>query len=343
MTAALSELTSRVAEHTVDWDMEMGIDWEKACLIDGLLATGEQPERTREIVDRCIETQTADGQFSYGSLDPLHLDWAAEWTLGEYKSVPDPAAIGHGVLELYDRTGEEYYLDAARKQVEYLRDVERSSEGGIPQQRGEISLAVDGLWMVCPFLARYGVLADDPDAIDDAITQFEVQRKHLQDPHTGLFRHTWMEQPNSYVQSSFWSRGIGWATCALVDTIEHAPDDHEGQALMAETLEETCAAMLELQDDTGFWHNIVDDPEEPLETSGTLMAAYTFKRGLELGVLEDERYAAAAERAMEVCKGVVNEDGEVRRVALVPGGPEAPIGVTLHGQGWFLLTASCFL
>ncbi|WP_232700763.1 glycoside hydrolase family 88 protein [Halobacterium wangiae] len=342
MTASLSELTSRVAEHTVDWDMEMGIDWEKACLIDGLLATGEQPERTREIVDRCIETQTSEGQFSYGSLDPLHLDWAAEWTIGEYQSVPDPAAIGHGVLELYDRTGDDYYLDAARKQIEYLRDVERTSEGGIPQQRGELSLAVDGLWMVCPFLARYGVLADDPDAIDDAIKQFEVQRKHLQDPHTGLFRHTWMEQPNSYVQSSFWSRGIGWAICALVDTIEYVPDDHEGHEVMAEMLQEACSAMVDLQDDTGFWHNIVDDHEEPLETSGTLMAAYAFKRGLELGVLEGEEYAAAAERAMTVCKGVVDEDGEVRRVALVPGGPEAPIGVTLHGQGLFLMAASCF-
>lgn len=342
MTVTLSELTSRVAEHTIDWDMEMGIDWEKACFIDGLLATGEQPDRTREIIDRCIETQTAEGQFSYGSLDPLHLDWAAEWTLGEYKSVPDPASIGHGVLELYDRTGNDYYLDAARKQVEYLRSVDRTSEGGIPQQRGELSLAVDGLWMVCPFLARYGELANDPDAIDDAVRQFEVQQKYLQDSHTGLFRHTWMEQPNSYVQSTFWSRGNGWAMCALVDTIEYAPDDHDGQELMAEVLRETCEAMVAHQDATGFWHNVVDDPEEPLETSGTLMAAYAFKRGLELGVLEDKKYAEAAERAMEVCKGVVNDDGEVRRVALVPGGPEAPIGVTLHGQGLFLLAASCF-
>jgi unsaturated rhamnogalacturonyl hydrolase len=151
-----------------------------------------------------------------------------------------------------------------------------------------------------------------------------------------------MEQPNSYVQSSFWSRGIGWAICALVDTIEFVPDDHEGHEIMAEMLREACSAMVDLQDDTGFWHNIVDDHEEPLETSGTLMAAYAFKRGLELGVLEGEEYETAADRAMQVCKGVVDEDGEVRRVALVPGGPEAPIGVTLHGQGLFLMAASCF-
>jgi len=265
--------------------MEMGIDWEKACLIDGLLATGEQPERTREIVDRCIETQTSEGQFSYGSLDPLHLDWAAEWTIGEYQSVPDPAAIGHGVLELYDRTGDDYYLDAARRQIEYLRDVERTSEGGIPSSAASSHSPSTAQWMVCPFLALRRARGR-PDAVDDAIKQFEVQRKHLQDPHTGLFRHTWMEQPNSYVQSSFWSRGIGWAICALVDTIEFVPDDHEGHEIMAEMLREACSAMVDLQDDTGFWHNIVDDHEEPLETSGTLMAAYAFKRGLELGVLE---------------------------------------------------------
>jgi len=216
--------------------MEMGIDWEKACLIDGLLATGEQPERTREIVDRCIETQTSEGQFSYGSLDPLHLDWAAEWTIGEYQSVPDPAAIGHGVLELYDRTGDDYYLDAARRQIEYLRDVERTSEGGIPSSAASShspSTAQDGLSV--------------PRALRRARGRPRRRRRRDQTvrgpaqapagPHTGLFRHTWMEQPNSYVQSSFWSRGIGWAICALVDTIEFVPDDHEGHEIMAEMFE----------------------------------------------------------------------------------------------------------
>ena len=343
MSQSTAEIVSRVADWTVeDTDWEMAIDWEKACAFDGLLATGEREDDARDLIDRSIETQTDEGQFSYGSLDPLFLEWAAEWTIGEYKSIPDPAAIGHSVLELYERTGEDYYLEAARRQYEFFQDIERSSEGGIPQQRGEISLAVDGLWMVCPFLARYGVLAGEPDAIDDAVRQFEVQAKYLHDPNTDLWRHTWMEQPNSFVQSTFWSRGNGWATNALVDTYEFLPDDHEGRELVADLLATTLDALLEYQDRTGFWHNILDDPESPLETSGTVMSVYAMNRALNLGIVKDERFRDAADKAWEVSKGVADEDGRVRRVAVVPGGPDAPLGTPLHGQGLFLLAASCY-
>lgn len=344
MSNTTRDFVRRIASHTVsETDWEMAIDWEKACVFDGLLATGEQEDAVQNLINRSIETQTDDGQFSYGSLDPLFLDWAAEWTIGEYKSIPDPAAIGHSVLELYDRTGDEQYLEAARRQYEFLQNVERTSEGGIPQQRGELSLAVDGLWMVCPFLARYGVLADEPDAIEDAVHQFKVQEKYLHDPHTNLWRHTWMERPNSFVQSAFWGRGNGWVTNAIVDTYEVLPEGHDEKEYLAVLLKKTLDALLEHQDRSGFWHNIVDDPESPLETSGTVMFLYSIQRALEFGIIDDDRYREAADRAWRVSKGVVNEDGEVRRVAVVPGGPDAPLGTPLHGQGLFLLAASCYL
>jgi unsaturated rhamnogalacturonyl hydrolase len=72
------------------------------------------------------------------------------------------------------------------------------------------------------------------------------------------------------------------------------------------------------------------------------MFAYTIKRGVDLGVLDD-RFEASAERAMSVCKGVVSEEGAVRRVADKPGGPGAPLTVTSFGQGWFLMAANEFL
>ena len=343
MSDDVESLIARIADWTVDeTDWEMAIDWEKACAFDGLRATGQREAETRALVDRSIDTQTDDGQFSYGSLDPLFLEWAAEWTIGEYKSIPDPAAIGNSVLEYYDQTGDDYYLDAARRQYEFLQSVERTSEGGIPQQRGELSLAVDGLWMVCPFLARYGRLADEPDAIDDAVHQFEVQSKYLQDDNVGLWRHTWVEQPNSFAQSTFWARGNGWATNAMVDTYQYLPEDHDGRELIEELLPRTFEALLDYQDRTGFWHNILDDPESPLETSGTSMFIYSMNRALDLGIVDDDRFAEAADRAWEVAKGVVDEDGRVRRVAVVPGGPDAPLGTPLHGQGLFLLAASCY-
>ncbi len=339
----LQPLVNRVAERSLEWDMETANEWEKACVIDGLLALDLKETEAEAILDRAIRTQTSAGQFAYGSLDPADPDkWSADWPIGGYKAIADPASIGHGVLELYDRTGDDRYLEAARRQYEHLRSVERSEEGAIPQQRGEITLAVDGLWMFCPFLARYGAITGDTEAVDDAVQQFEIQRKHLFDDRTGLFRHTWKESPNSFVQSTFWARGHGWALDALIDTLEYIPD-HPDRDRLEDLFVEAATALLEYQDRTGYWHNIIDDPEEPLETTGTLMFAYAFRKGLDRGLLDDDRFREAARDAMDICRGVVDEDGNVRRAATVPGGPNAPIGVTLHGQGLFLLAASRFI
>lgn len=341
MAANIDTLIESVASAATDWDFEHAIEWEIAFVLDGLLAAGGDDEFVRELVDRCIETQTSEGQLAGGSLTVFEGEWEPDWTEGEYTSVADPSSIGHSVLELYDRTGDDRYLDAARRQYEYLRDSERTSEGGIRQQRSRQSLCVDGLWMFCPFLARYGRMTDTEEAVEDAVHQFEVQARHL---HTdsGLFRHTWAEQPDRFMNSAFWTGGNGFALMALVDTLEYLPADHEGRETLTELFRETAAAMLDYQDRSGFWHNVVDDPHEPLETSGTLMTAYALQRGTEMGILTDSAYAEAAERAMSVCRGVVSDDGRVGRVAKVPGGRNAPLGVELHGQGLFLLTASQF-
>jgi len=351
MPPTLEELVPRVATYSLEhhdpspWlgkDLESH-DWEKGLLVNGLLANEESVDAARSLVDRAVATQTGDGQFAYGSLDPKPLDWDVPWQEATYTSIADPLVPGHGVLDFYFRTGEEHYLDAACRQYEFLQRIDRTEGGGIPQRREALELWVDALYMACPFLARYGRAADEPAAFDDAVRQFELQRTRLQDPHTGLFRHNWRETPNSLVQSAFWSRGNGWVTAGIVDTLEHLPDDHEGRDCLVGILREVCGAVLDYQDRTGFWPNVLDDPESWLETSGTLMFAYAFDRGIEMGVLDEDRFAEPAREAMAVCRGVVDERGAVRRVAKVPGGPGAPPGVTLHGQGWFLLAVSRFV
>lgn len=338
MTGSRSELVDRVAEHTVARDMESE-EWEKGIAMLGLLATEDERfvEAARSLVDRSIETQTGAGQYSYGSLDVKpHQQWT---DLEEFKGLVDPSVIGVSVLEFYRRTGEDYYLDSATRQYEFLRDAPRTADGGIPQHKGEIELWVDTIYEICPFLASYGDATGDEEAFDEATHQILVQAKHLQDPHTDLFRHEWREQPNTFPESAFWSRGNGWAAAGILDTLDYLPEDHPDRDELVDVFQRLVAAILPLQDASGYWHNVLDDDQTPLETSGSLMFAYAFHRGHEMGLLDDEVYVEAAERAMGVCAGVVDDEGAVRRVAGPPGGPGAPLTVTSYGQGWFLKAA----
>jgi unsaturated rhamnogalacturonyl hydrolase len=320
-----------------------GEDWEKAVAINGLHATGEPEfvDAAETLVDRCVATQTSAGQFSYGSLD--YKPWLQQSHLDSFQGISDPAALGQGVLDVYQRTGEERYLEAARRQYEFLGTVDRTDDGGISHRREDVELWVDSIYMLCPFFARYGVAAEEPAAFDEAAHQAKTIAKHVQDPHTGLCRHMWKETPNTFPQGAFWSRGNGWATAGILDTLERLPDDHPDRDDLVEIFEDIASSVVDLQDASGFWHHILDDPESPLETSGTLMYAYSFMKGREMGLLDDDRYEDAARAGIEVTLDLVNDDGGVERVARPPGGPDMPFGVTSFGQGWFLLAAQYFV
>jgi len=318
-------------------------EWEKGIAILGLLTMDDQRyiDEAQRLVDRSIETQTSAGQFSYGSLDTKpHQSWT---DLESFRGLVDPSVIGLGVLHFYEETDDEWYLDAARRQYEFLQSAPRTEEGGIPQHKGEIELWVDTVYELCPFLARYGQAADVPAAFDEATHQINLQAKYLQDPHTGLFRHEWREQPNSYPESTFWSRGNGWALAGILDTLDYLPDDHDDRASLVDIFHTTAEAVLDHQDASGFWHNVLDDDQTPLETSGTVMFAYAFARGTDMGLLNDDRYMAAARDAVDTAAAAVDGNGNVRRVATPPGGAGAPLGVTSYGQGWFLKAIDCFL
>lgn len=206
-----------------------------------------------------------------------------------------------------------------------------------------MELWVDAVYMLSPFLARYGAVADEPAAIDDAARQILVQTKYLRDPHTGLYRHEWREQPNVFPEDTFWSRGNGWVAAGILDALEYVPEDHDDRDELVEIFTDLCAAVRPLQDASGYWHNILDDDQSALETSGTLMFAYAFREGIDRGLLDESEYDQAATDALEVTKGVVGDDGAVNRVVGPPGGPGVPFAVTSYGQGWFLLAASQFV
>lgn len=331
----MTEVASDVANRLVERDME-NETWEKGCAVNGLLSTGDERfvEYARALVDRAVVTQTSKGVFNYD--DPQSYLSGDE----PVQAQSEPVILGHGVLEMYNRSGDEHYRAAADAQYHYLMEVaNRSADGGISFGRKPTELWVGSMYMISPFLARYGTITDTPEAIDEAVRQLRIHATHLQDPQSDLFRHSWRETPNTYVDSSFWARGNGWAITGLVDTLRYLPDDHSDRATIESLFESLCAAVRERQSSTGMWHNIIDAPTTKLEASGTLQIIYAFNHGRELGVLQDEVYADAARAAGEICAGLVDREGNVQRVA-VPPDKTAPLGVTSYGQGMFLMAAA---
>lgn len=73
-------------------------------------------------------------------------------------------------------------------------------------------------------------------------------------------------------------------------------------------------ALCTLQDSSGLWHTLLNDPSSYLETSGSAGFAYGLLRGVRLGYLPKEMSVAAQKAAQAVIKQI-GTDGLLRSVS----------------------------
>ena len=335
---SLDELLPKVAAYTMSLDFEDFIQGERPMVLRGLLGTGdpEHADVADSYIDRAVRSQSSQGLMAYGSIDVV-----PEWDEHRiFRPVPDAGAIAYLALDTWERHEPDGYLEACERQFAFLHEqADRSEDGGISHHMDDIELWIDAIYMMCPFMARYGSLTNTSAAIDEAVDQILVHDKHLRDPHTDLFRHIWRETPNSYPDGSLWLRGNGWAATGILDTLPYLPADHESRDQLEAILVDHLTSMAEYQDRSGFWHHLIDDPTMYLETSGTLQYAYAFTEAVDRGLLH-ESYREVGRQAMDAAKTAVTDEGAVQRNAAMPGGPQAPQAVNLYGQGWFLIAGN---
>lgn len=326
-----NELVERVTRWTLNHPEERD-PWEKAPAITGILAwnNAESVAGVRRWIDRAVDTQGADGYLCYSERIQLPHGHVRTFTPTGTLS----ASIGFPMLELYERTRDARYLEAARLQVGAILRAPRTRDGGISCRFESKELWVDFIYLMAPFLARYGQLTGERQHIDEAFAQYEVHAQHLIDPFTGLTRHAWCETPNHFPQSTLWARGNGWLVCAAVDLLEIEPD-HALASYVADTCRTALLAMHALQDRSGFLRNILDDPFSKYEASSTVMFSYAVAKAAARGIVGNELIESALKGWRAVARSVL-DNGAVPGVAVPPGGPGVPFGTTLFGQGFFL-------
>jgi len=206
---------------------------------------------------------------------------------------------GRALLFLYRQTKDEKYKKAARILRKQLSVHPRTSEGGFwHKKRYPHQMWLDGLYMGSPFYAEYGVLFDEPEAIDDVVKQFVLMEKHARDSNTGLLFHGWDEKkvqewadPLTGLSQCFWGRGTGWFAMALVDALDYLPADHSGRQDLIGILQRLAEAVLAVQDEaTGVWWQVLDKPGEAgnyLEASASCMFTYALAKGIRMRYLDD--------------------------------------------------------
>lgn len=183
----------------------------------------------------------------------------------------------------------------------------RVAEGGFWHKRVYTrQMWLDGIYMGCPFYARYAakflVGEERERAFCDISNQFAVVTRHTYDPATHLYRHGWDEAKEQVwadratgQSRHAWGRALGWFAAAVVDTIDYIPQEHPARAWLVALANEYFASLIRWQDASGAWWQVADQPGREgnyLESTATALIGYAFVKAWNRGYVgEDVRDA----------------------------------------------------
>lgn len=232
----------------------------------------------------------------------------------------DKIRPGVNLFTLYDKTKQAKYQAAIESEIGQMKTHPRTADGGFWHKKvypGQMWL--DGIYMACPFMAKYGHDYSNRQWYDEVVKQITQIYTHTLDTKTGLLYHGWDESrqqrwcdPATGRSGQFWSRAMGWYMMALVDVLDYLPENHPGYPQLVKILNETSAALLKVQDDkTGLWYQVLDmggREKNYLESSGSSMFIYTFAKGVHKGYLP-KLYLKAAEKGFTgICRNLIKTD-----------------------------------
>jgi unsaturated rhamnogalacturonyl hydrolase len=279
------------------------------------------------------------GLFLYGTYlvyqrthNPKYLAYIKSWadrfvkpdgSISNSFNSLDSMNSGNVLLILFKETGQAKYQKAAQKIRNRLKTYPRTKDGGFWHADSDSrahQLWGDGVFMVDPFLARYGQLIGESAYTSmETSKQIQVTYKHLLDKSNGLLIHAWDESKKaSWANKSTgqapetWCRAEGWFMMATIEILEQIPgSDTTDRAPLITIINNLVHAVIRFQDPaTGRWWQVVDRPGEKgnfLETSCSSMYTYAISRAVQRGYVDSAFKATASAAAAKGYKGVLQK------------------------------------
>lgn len=298
-------ILERVARRTQSFDFSVWF-WGDAIAFDGMLDAAELlPD------EACV-------RFCCSFYERWQRT-GASWT--------DYLVPGLSLIRLVQRHNKVALEPLARRLLDhYLVTTPRGTTGlhyfrpDLPQFR--TTLLIDSLYHVPPFVAACGELFCDAVLYREGLSMWVDHAAALRVTGRPLLYHNY-EHGTGRRRGYGWGRGNGWALFGLLDLIEVLPDDSAEKTAAIERFRELAAAILPLQDDSGFWRTLLDDRESYLETSTAGFFGAIFTKGVRLALLP-AAYSASAEHAWQAILSRIDSDGGAFGTSAVTWAANAP-------------------
>lgn len=227
-------------------------------------------------------------------------------------ALDDCGSIGAAMIKTYLKDKNDDYLELINTIADYISNKQfRMEDHTLARHRPQYaSIWADDLYMSVPFLANMGVLTGDKKYFDDAVKQILQMADRLYNTQKELFDHGWNVISGDYDPRFYWGRANGWTLMAMAELLSVLPADYQGRDKILHLYRSLIRGITELQDGTGFWHNMLDKNDTYLETSCTAMFTFAIAKGINEGWIS-QVYGPVALTGWNAIKTRVLENGAV--------------------------------
>lgn len=254
----------------------------------------------------------------YGAVDNERSGYASYLaTGGRIKSLDAIGTIGTNVAEYYMMSND----SNAENLFNILGDVltykiPRFSDGTFYRIK---TMWTDDMYMCLPFMARLGAISGNECYFDDILIQIRGFYKRLYMEDKDLFSHIFFVEEDKANRVP-WGRGNGWVLLALSEVLLLLPEDYHGREEILSVFQKFARGVLKYRDkEKGIWHQVIDNPDSYIETSGSAMFITALARGIVNGWISSEYKEEINDAWKSLCRNCIDEKGNVYGICMGSG------------------------
>lgn len=301
MKDIIYKIANRTTNMNHNVDKSCNWDWGPGVAMFGLVrfyeATGDESiiSYVKHFIDECIE-------------------------LAYMRKSVNTTAPAMACFKLYEKYGDERYINICRDYAEFLmNEASREENGAIEHSLitrtkvGEVW--IDTVFMAGVFLVKAGVVLGNDEYIKEGLKQFVLHIKILQHEN-GLFYHAFSHNTNSHMSGCLWGRGNGWFTASVAEIMKLLSDREfpAEKDIILDALNKQITELIKFQCHNGMWNTVLTDKDSYNESSATAAFAYGIFAGVRMGYLDSD-LLPVAQKALGAIIAKTGDDGRVYDVS----------------------------
>lgn len=259
----------------------------------------------------------------------------------------DDLAVALMYATLYEKQWKKDIIHPTVERLEYI--LNHPSHAGLEADKpssNERWCWCDALYMAPPVFVRYANLTGNRRLLEFMDKEYRATYDFLFDKDEELFYRdsNYFGKKEKNGRKIFWGRGNAWVVGGLARMIGELPNDFSSKPYYEKLFQQMMKKLVAFQDNQGYWHASLLDPESypSPETSGTAFYTYALWWGINNGLLEETIYLPYARKGWEALVKAVQPDGMLGWVQPVGADPKevklemtevyGPAGVMLVGK-----------